>query len=65
MIWVTKLRGKGWAGNVARVGTGQRHTGFCRGNLRETDICGRILRILEMIYMKLDEGYGLDSPGSG
>ena len=36
-IWVIKSRRMGWAGHVARMGTGEVYTGFLWGDLREED----------------------------
>jgi hypothetical protein len=51
------------------MGKGETCIGFCGGNLRERDhwgdpgVDGRI--ILRWIFRKWDEGYRLDSAGSG
>jgi len=40
IVWVVKSRRMRWAGHVARMGRGERCTGFCWGNLRERDHWG-------------------------
>jgi len=53
----------GWEGSMC----GHRTEAY-RVLLRKTEgkrLHGRILIILKMIFTKLDQGYGLDSPGSG
>jgi hypothetical protein len=37
IIWVIKSRAIRWAGHVARMGRGEKHTGFWCGSLRERD----------------------------
>ena len=59
-IRVIKSRRMIWAGHVARMGEGEDHTGFWRGNLRERDqsenpsVDGKI--ILRWIFRKWDVG---------
>ena len=58
-----------WAGHVASMGTGEVHTGFWLGNLREREhfedlgVDGRIK--LKCIFRKWDGRHGLDLSGSG
>jgi hypothetical protein len=64
IVWMIKSRKLGWAGNVARMGTGEEYTGFWWGNLRERDhlehpgVDGRIT--LRWIFSKCNGGHGLD-----
>jgi hypothetical protein len=60
IMLVIKSRRMSWAGNVARMGTGEAYTGFWWRNLRERDhwgdpgLDGRI--ILSWIFSKWDVG---------